>query len=315
MADVTYLRLSITDRCDMNCLYCRPSSRNIFFNDEDLLTVDEIERLAGLFVRAGVRHVRLTGGEPLVRPEFSEILARVASQKGVERLSLTTNGARLASQASLLRHCHCSANVSLDTLRRGRFTKLTGRDALGRVVGGIEAARRRDVPVKLNVLLIKGLNDDEIADFVLFGRDHACDVRFIEYFPTKRRDPGLAGRYVPSGAAFGRIEAAFGTPVPAQDDVLAGPARYYEWPGEPSRIGFISSVSENFCGACNRLRVTADGSLYPCLHADESVDLKTPLRAGDDREVEARIARFVVDKPRYNKFVCGREFDMSATGG
>lgn len=316
LSSYNYLRLSVTDQCDFNCFYCQPSGRRDFLSPDDLLTRQEIQRLVGVFVGFGVEHVRLTGGEPLVRPDFLSILEDVVGAQGVRRVSMTTNGHRLFEHSRALEGRLDAINVSLDTLKRERFAKLTGRDVLAQVKAGIASvARAQGARLKLNVLLIRGFNDDEILDFIAFAEGHGVDVRFIEYFATSSRSAIFSNHVVASSAVRAAIEARYGALDFLGRDAMAGPAQYYRLPGASFKIGFISSVTEFFCGSCNRLRLTADGRLYPCLHAASCVDLKEPLRRGDDEELKKRLATVIATKKDFNKANCSRAFEMSAIGG
>jgi len=313
----TYLRVSLTDRCDFNCFYCLPSSREAFLDERSVLTRQELVFLCGVFCRHGIRHIRLTGGEPLLRPDVAELVSALRGLGALERLSLTTNGRTLGPRVAQLAGRGLShINVSCDTLRPDRFAKMTGRPALPRVTSGILAAARRcPGRVKLNILLIRGFNDDEIVDFVSWGLRHGVDVRFIEYFPTSRRSRIFHGHFIPTAVVRKTIEEAFGPLEDLGSDPLAGPAHYARVRGAASRIGFISSVTGSLCGTCNRLRLSADGKLYPCLHSDYFVDLAAPLRRGRTQDIDALIDEAVRRKKDLNKFVCARDFDMSSIGG
>ncbi|MGE5279266.1 MAG: GTP 3',8-cyclase MoaA [Deltaproteobacteria bacterium] len=315
----TYLRISLTDRCDFNCFYCAPPASPRFLGQRSLLTREEVLILARLFCRHGIRHIRLTGGEPLLRRDLPFFVRKLSDAKALERISLTTNGHRLAGMAAdLARRGVTHVNVSLDTLRPQRFAKMTGRDALDRVLAGIRAARRAlraAGQVKVNVLLIRGFNDDETVDFVTWGLAHGVTVRFIEYFPTSRRSRIFHGHFIATAEVKKTLEARFGRLEEAGFDPLGGPAHYARLGGEGARVGFISSVTGSLCGRCNRLRLSADGKLYPCLHSDYNVDLAGPLRAGRTQEAAALIARAAARKKELNKFVCSRDFAMSEIGG
>jgi cyclic pyranopterin phosphate synthase len=313
----TYLRVSLTDRCDFDCFYCAPSLRSSFLGPRSLLTRSEVLFLARLFCRRGIRHIRLTGGEPLLRRELPALVGGLSGIPRLERLSVTTNGHRLGGRvAGLVRRGLSHVNVSLDTLRPERFSKMTGRPVLTRVREGIdEAARLCPGRVKVNVLLIRGFNDDEIHDFVAWGLRRRLTVRFIEYFPTTRRSRIFHGHFIPTATVRKTIEERFGRLQDEGRDPLGGPAVYARLDGAQARVGFISSVTGSLCGACNRLRLSADGKLYPCLHSDYHVDLAGPLRAGRRDEVEALIAQAAGRKKELNKFVCSRDFDMSSIGG
>jgi len=316
-AACTYLRVSLTDRCDFDCFYCAPSQRLRFLEKSAVLTREEILFLSEVFCRHGIRHIRLTGGEPLLRRDVGSLLEGLTAPGTLERLSMTTNGWKLAScVADLAGRGLSHVNVSLDTLQPRRFAKMTGRAVLSRVKEGIlEAARCCPGRVKLNVLLIRGFNDDEIVDFVSWGLRHGLIVRFIEYFSTSRRSRIFHGHFIPNALVRRTIEEKFGPLEDTGRDPLAGPAHYARLRGTALCVGFISSVTGSLCGACNRLRLSADGRLYPCLHSDHHFDLAGPLRAGRAEALDRLIAEAALRKKDLNKFVCSRDFDMSAVGG
>jgi len=313
----TYLRISLTDRCDFDCFYCLPSGRPQFLSEKAVLTREEVLFLSEVFCRHGIRHIRLTGGEPLLRKDLGPLLDGLKGLGTLERLSMTTNGWKLgACVGDLSRRGLSHVNVSLDTLRPRRFAKMTGRDVFSRVEKGIlEAARCCPGRVKINVLLIRGFNDDEIVDFVSWGLRHGLTVRFIEYFPTSRRSRIFHDHFIPTAAVRRTIDEHFGPLEDVGQDPLAGPARYVGLRREAGRVGFISSVTGSLCGTCNRLRLSADGKLYPCLHSDYHLDLAGPLRAGRTNALDGLIAEAARRKKDLNKFVCSRDFDMSSVGG
>ena len=312
----SYLRLSVTDRCSFNCFYCGAGQRGLFLPAQEVLSVDELLRLAHVFVDHGVRHIRLTGGEPLLRKNLAGLIHGLSRNRNLRILSLTTNGYLLEDFLSKNPNPGLHRlNISLDTLDRRRFRSITGVDGLSRVLAGIEAARTlgfRDI--RLNVLLLKGRNDDEIRAFVRFAGEKGLLVRFIEYFPTHRRSPAFAGFYVPSQTVRKAIRKDFGHLTAQGFDDASGPAEYYRL-SSGQKIGFISSVTKYFCCFCNRLRLTADGRLFPCLHADVSADLKKILRQRKTRALAACIQNTIKEKSRYNKSVCRRFFEMSSIGG
>ncbi|MDQ2678715.1 MAG: GTP 3',8-cyclase MoaA [Actinomycetota bacterium] len=273
------LRVSVTDHCDLRCVYCMPEEGLDWLDAAEQLTFDEIERLVSIFVSLGVRTVRLTGGEPLMRPKLVELVGALAALD-LDDLSMTTNATTLARHAESLAAAGLRrVNVSLDTLIRHRFAQMTRRDALDRVLAGIDAARRVGLsPVKINVVLVGGTNDDEILDFVEFARATGCDVRFIEDMPL-----GGGGAWHPeivvhsAGILEGIAQRHALVPVERGSEPAAG---YRFADGAPGRIGLISSVTEPFCEQCDRLRLTADGQLRTCLFAHVETDLRTPLRSG-----------------------------------
>lgn len=312
-----YLRLSLTDRCNFNCFYCQPAARRDFLSKRELLSTSELLQLAQAFVKIGVRHVRLTGGEPLLRDDVSFLLEGLSQLDGLECLSLTTNGFYLASFLNTSASARLKkVNVSLDTLKPGRFRQLTGVDAFRRVREGIAKARQRSfLDVKVNAVLIRGFNDDEVLDFARFSHAHGIDVRFIELFKTTPTPRDFAKRFVPSAVIMGELEKEYGELEFLGEDPLAGPAEYCRIPGRQGRIGFIRSVTGFFCTGCNRLRLTADGKLYPCLYAGACTDLKKVLRQDDAAACARAIEEVMSSKSRYNKETCTRSFEMSSMGG
>ena len=286
------LRLSVTDRCNLRCQYCMPEAEYVWLPRKDLLSFEETEFLVERFVALGVTRVRITGGEPLIRPHLPELVARVAAVPGVEDLALTTNGVLLAAQAASLAEAGLHRiTVSLDTLRPDRFRELTRRDDLPRVREGIRAARNAGLtPLKLDTVVIRGLNDDELTDLFEFASEEDAEVRFIEYMDVGgatgwRPDLVLSAEAIRANFArrYGALE-----PVAGQDP--AAPARRYRVP-DGRTFGVIASVTEPFCRSCDRSRITADGRWYRCLYAADGLDLRGPIRAGTSPEaIEALIA-------------------------
>ncbi|MFH0877423.1 MAG: GTP 3',8-cyclase MoaA [Candidatus Omnitrophota bacterium] len=316
----SYLRLSVTDACNLDCFYCRPSLRPRVLKNKERLTREELLFLADALCLRGIKHIRLTGGEPLLWKDLFW-LAEELSAKKIPLLSLTTNGLSLSDFAKRLGASGVGRiNISLDTLKRGRFKKLTGTDGLSRVLEGISAARAAGVfELKLNVLLFKGVNDDEILDFVAFGLTHSVDVRFIEYFATKSPCDRTPSGFVATSAVKETIEQQYGSLDFMGSDPQGGPAQYYrikETADEGAgRIGFISSVTDFFCRACNRLRLTCDGKLFVCLHSDYHLDLESALRTRDDQRLAKLLDEAFANKKFYNKAMCARAFEMSSVGG
>ncbi len=292
----TDLRVSVTDHCDLRCVYCMPEQGLDWLDLDEQLTLAELERLVAIFVSLGVRTVRLTGGEPLMRPHLVDLVDGL-SQLGLDDLSMTTNATMLARHAAPLAAAGLRrVNVSLDTLVRHRFEQMTRRDALGRVLAGIDAARDAGLtPIKINVVLVDGTNDDEILDFVEFARATGSDVRFIEDMPL-----GGGGAWHPEIVVH---SSRILDTITERHELVAlergsAPAAGYRFAdGAPGRIGLISSVTEPFCEQCDRLRLTADGQLRTCLFAHVETDLRTPLRDGaDDGQIALLIRAAVTDK-------------------
>jgi cyclic pyranopterin phosphate synthase len=294
---VTDLRLSLIDRCNFRCTYCMPAEGLAWLRRDELLTPAEIERLVRLFVDHGVREVKLTGGEPTVRAELIEIVARLrAIDPGID-LSLTTNGFLLERLARPLRDAGLDRlNVSCDSLLAHRFAQMTRRDALDRVRAGLAAAEAAGfAPIKLNCVVVGGTNDDEVLDFARLARSAGYDVRFIEYMPLDADHAWERAKVVPSRDIHDAISAVYALaprqrgPEPASTFAFAD--------GAPGSVGFISSVTEPFCDTCNRVRVTAEGQLRACLFSLDETDLRGPMRAGcSDEELAAIVGGAVWSK-------------------
>lgn len=316
---IDYLRLSVTDKCNLRCTYCMPRGNRVFESCEAYLTFSEIERITRVFTELGVRRVRITGGEPLVRKNLAGLAARLSGLPGLDDLSLSTNAVLLASQAEALRAAGIRRlNVSLDTLSRDKFFEITGNDDLERVINGlIVAAQTGYSPIKINMLVLKGRNDDEVIDMTEFCIEHGFSLRFIETMPI-----GAAGRlathlYVPLNEVKAQLETHFEL-VPS---VMpgGGPARYFRIDGTDSNIGFITPISRHFCDTCNRVRISVDGTLHLCLGQEHAVELRPLLRGGaDDHELRQTIIQALALKPARHEF---REKPeqivrfMSSTGG
>jgi len=295
---IDYLRLSVTDRCNLRCRYCMPEEGVTPRHHVDILSYEELERLARIVVAGGIRRIRITGGEPLVRKGLAGFVSRLAQISPRPELALTTNGLLLADQAAALRQAGLDRiNVSLDTLRPERFREMCRRDGLEQVFRGLEAAERVGLaPIKVNMVPLRGFNEDEIGDFARLTLKRNCDIRFIEFMPVSGGLDFPAESRIPTDEIRRHVELL--GPLEEIPTEGAGPARTYRLPGARGRVGFISAVSEHFCDRCNRLRLTPEGELRPCLFSDASVDLRTPLRAGaSDRELGERIATAVSAKP------------------
>jgi len=292
------LRVSLTDRCNFRCTYCMPAEGLPWIARDQVLTVDEIERLVRLVVSFGVREVKLTGGEPTVRRDLVDITARLRAIDPALDLSLTTNGYLLDRLAEPLAAAGLDrVTISCDSLLRHRFAEMTRRDALDRVLAGLEAARAAGLsPVKVNCVVIAGTNDDEVVAFAELARRTGVQVRFIEFMPLDADERWSGDRVVPSSVLRERIEAVH--PLVADEATSPQPAHVFRFrDGAPGALGFVSSVTEPFCDTCNRIRITADGQLRACLFALEETDLRGPLRNGaDDVEVETLIREAVAGK-------------------
>lgn len=299
---IDYLRLSVTDRCDLRCTYCLPHGFDGFEEPSQWLSFDEIERVVGVFVRLGVKRLRLTGGEPLTRRGLPLLAARLA-RLGVEDLSLSTNGVQLKRDAQALREAGVTRlNVSLDSLRPDRFAQVTGGGKLTRVLAGLDAARAAGfAPVKINTVAMKGVNDDEYDDFITFCVEHGFTWRLIEVMPMGERGRAAGGQFLDLQTVRRELERRY-TLVPSVVPG-GGPARYVQVQGTELRIGFITPMSQHFCPSCNRVRLTADGTLYLCLGQDDKVSLREALRAGaSDAELERQVREAVARKPERHEF-------------
>jgi cyclic pyranopterin phosphate synthase len=288
------LRVSVTDRCNFRCTYCMPEEGMVWQDRHALLSFEEIERVVGLFVtRFGVTGVRLTGGEPTVRAHLALLVAKLAALTPRPELAMTTNGATLALVAGDLRAAGLDrVNISLDSLRRDRFVAITKRDALREVLDGINAAQEAGFSVKVNCVLVRGVNDDEIVDFAAFGRQQGVSVRFIEFMPLDAQDAWSASQVVPSREVIDRIHAVYPLEVVEHGPEPAARYRFADGGGAPGgqEIGVIASVTEPFCGNCDRVRMTADGQFRTCLFGLDEYDLRDVLRrGGSDDDVAAVI--------------------------
>ncbi len=297
---IDYLRLSITDRCNLRCTYCMPSEGVPKLVHDDLLRYEELVRLARIVVDMGITKIRVTGGEPLVRKDVVYLCQSIAQIPGLDSLSLTTNGVLLADHAEALAKAGIQrVNISLDTLKRERFLAITRRDALDDVWRGIEAAERVGLrPVKLNAVIMHGINDDEIEDLAGLTLRYPYHVRFIEFMPF--RSDEFERRYLSCEEILARLRA-MGTVEEATSRNSNGPARYFRFQGGVGKIGLISPISHHFCPACNRLRLTSDGKLRTCLFAGVETDLRTMMRNGatDDAIVRCILDAVAVKPKRH----------------
>jgi GTP 3',8-cyclase len=309
---IDYLRISVTDRCNLRCEYCMPAEGTDVFEKGDVLTYEELERIIRVATALGVSRYRITGGEPLIRRELVPFLGRVKKIPGVESLAISTNGLQLAQHAEGLRDAGVDKiNISVDSFDRATFAKLTRRDVLPQVLAGLEAATKLDAfTIKLNAVLLRGINDAELPDFLDLSIRTSYHVRFIEFMPYGEWHD-RADLVVPCGEIIARIESAGFKPDrgPAGN----GPARYWRHPGAAGTVGVISPVTNKFCEGCNRLRINARGELRGCLLDEGSVPLRPSLLAGDDAAVRAVFDRVLITKPE--KHYDLRTFHMSTIGG
>jgi cyclic pyranopterin phosphate synthase len=298
---INYLRVSVTDRCNLRCVYCMPDEGIDKRPHTDILRYEELALTIRAAADLGICKVRLTGGEPLVRLGLTDFVRMVASIPGIDDLSMTTNGTLLARHAqSLARAGLHRVNISLDTLRADRFARITRRNRLDDVWAGIAAAQSAGLtPIKLNMVVVRGLNHDEVVDFARRTASDAWHVRFIELMPIGANISWAGDGVVPIPEIRARIEAALGPLEPIHGPKGNGPARYYRLPGAEGTVGFIGAQSEHFCATCNRLRLTADGRLRPCLMSTHEIDLRPTLRAGADlAAVRNLLAKAIQHKPQ-----------------
>ncbi|HWP31839.1 MAG TPA: GTP 3',8-cyclase MoaA [Fimbriimonadales bacterium] len=349
---IDYLRVSVTDRCNFRCIYCMPEEGYPVSPKEELLTFEEIARVVHIAANLGITKVRLTGGEPLIRKDLPELITQIRKHPKIIDISSTTNGYLLSEMAEKLARAGLNrVNVSLDTLAPEKFARIARRGDLQKVLEGIEAAKRAKLnPIKINCVLMKGVNDDEVVDFAKWTLDEEIHVRFIElmpiqwnlddtesFYPLRELRDGKGLFYlrkaqdnhmlddvqmrrmlIPSQEVKTRIENALGDLFPAEIPTN-GPARTYRLRDAKGTIGFISQISNDLCERCNRLRLTADGQLRPCLMSDGEVDLRTPLRSGASNEAIAELILLVVQhKPERHYLAEGQKVrgrGMSQIGG
>ena len=314
---IEYLRLSVTDRCDLRCSYCMPEGFKGFEEPAHWLTFDEIERLLGAFARLGLKRVRITGGEPLLRRDLPALAARIANLPGIEDLSLSTNATQMDKHAAALKAAGVTRlNVSLDSLHAERIEAVTGRDVLHKIMAGLASAQQAGfAPIKINMVAMRGVNDDEIDAMVAFCMERNFVLRLIEAMPMG--DTGRNTQYLDLQPVKARIQARFGLVDTAFQG--GGPARYLGSPDGQFSVGFITPISQHFCGTCNRVRLSVDGTLYLCLGQEEKFEFRPLLRGGaTDVELENAIRAALELKPERHEF---REQPnkivrfMSATGG
>jgi cyclic pyranopterin phosphate synthase len=299
---IEYLRLSVTDRCDLRCSYCIPKGFRGFEEPQHWLTFDEIERLLAAFVRLGTTRVRLTGGEPLLRRDLPLLAARLSALPGLRDLSLSTNATQLARHAVALKAAGVGRiNVSLDSLDRACMESITGRDSLAPILDGLRAGKAAGfAPIKINMVAMRGVNEEQIDDMVEFCIEQQFILRLIEAMPM-----GATGRntaYLDLGPIQARLQRKFGLVAQAAE-LGGGPARYLATPDGRSSIGFITPMSQHFCASCNRVRLAVDGTLYLCLGQEEKFEFRPLLRGGaSDAELEAAIRAAIELKPQQHDF-------------
>ncbi|MBN2432741.1 MAG: GTP 3',8-cyclase MoaA [Acidobacteria bacterium] len=319
---IRYLRISVTDRCNLRCRYCMPPEGVPDLRHEDILRYEELLRCARVAVTLGIRKVRITGGEPLVRKGLVPFIGHLAEIRGIDDLALTTNGTLLREYAPALKAAGLRrVNISLDTLQRDRYSHITRRDALPAVLDGIAAAREAGLrPIKINVVVMRGVNDDEILDFARLTLNDPLIVRFIELMPMGQGEWNGSGDFLSGEEVLTRLNASFSLREAAENLDPASANRLYRLDGATGQVGIITPLSHHFCRLCNRLRITPDGCLRTCLFSETETDLKPVLRGGgSDEDLAAVFRRSVRDKPTGHGRVAGVwrkcNSNMSRLGG
>ena len=321
---ISYLRVSVTDRCDFRCVYCMAEDMT-FLPKADLLTLEELDRLCSVFVTKGVRKLRLTGGEPLVRRNVMSLirsLSRHLKSGALDELTLTTNGSQLARFAGELAECGVRRlNVSLDTLEAAKFREITRWGDLDKVLAGIDAAQAAGLHIKINAVALKGVNDEEISALIDWAHGRGMDLTLIEVMPMGEIGVGRIDQYLPLSMVRANLERRY--TLSDLPDNTGGPARYVRVAETGGRLGFITPMTHNFCEACNRVRITCTGTIHTCLGQEDATDLRRPLRASaDDALVSEAIDRAIGTKPKGHDFIIDRRHNrpsvsrhMSVTGG
>ena len=321
---ISYIRVSVTDRCDFRCIYCMAEDM-AFLPRRDLLTLEELDRLCSTFVARGTRKLRITGGEPLVRRNIMSLfknLSRHLASGDLDELTLTTNGSQLAAHAEELANCGVRRiNVSLDTREREKFRAITRRGDLDKVMAGIDAAQKAGLKVKINMVALKGVNESEIVPMIAWAHGRGMDLTLIEVMPLGAIEAERIDQYLPLDQVRADIARHFR--LRDLDYRSGGPARYVEVEETGGRLGFITPLTHNFCESCNRVRITCTGTLYMCLGQEDSADLRAPLRAAaNDDLLDAAIEAAIAHKPKGHDFIIDRAHakpalkrHMSVTGG
>ena len=313
---VTYLRVSVTDRCDFRCVYCMAEDM-AFLPKADVLTLEELDRMCSAFVERGVRKLRLTGGEPLVRRNIMWLfrqLSRHLKTGALDELTVTTNGSQLAKYTTELADCGVKRiNVSLDTLNPDKFTAITRWGKLDTVLGGLEAAKRAGLRVKINTVALRGVNDDEFDRLVAWSGEQGFDIVFIEVMPMGEIGSEVRlDQYMPLSMVRAKLNERW--TLTDTDETTGGPARYAHCAETGGRVGFITPLTHNFCESCNRVRLTCTGTLYMCLGQEDAADLRAPLRSGDDALLMDAIDEAIGRKPKGHDFVIDRRRKAPAVG-
>jgi len=321
LRSIDYLRVSITDKCNFRCVYCMPEEGIQLKNHHEILRLEEFLRIIKVAAGLGVKKIRLTGGEPLVRKGVVDFISKIKEIPGIEDIALTTNGALLADMAGALKKAGLNRiNISLDTLVEEKFTQITRVGSLATVMKGIEKALAVGFePVKLNVVVIAGFNFDEVLNFVALTKDKPLHVRFIELMPIGETDEWDKKKYISAGEILDIVKQEYQV-VNSTGIKGAGPAKYMSIPGHLGSIGFITAMSNHFCNQCNRMRLTSEGKLRPCLHGDQELDLKALLRSNcSDQQLAKVIVKAIKEKPLQHRLkekeLSPREKMMFQIGG
>lgn len=292
------LRISVTDMCNMRCVYCMPYNNTNWLNQKNILTFDQITSLARIFVSLGIEKIKITGGEPLVRSNIRSLIRSLSSIEGIRSISMTTNGLLLKENLAGLKEAGLdSINISLDTFDPHRFKLMSGIDGLATVIGSIKSASSQGLNVKINTVIMRGWNDDEISEFIKFSKETGCPVKFIEFMPLDGTRIWSENLVVSEDEMIQRINNNFGKLSPLGND-KADPARLYRLDEVNATIGFIPSITKPFCQDCDRVRITADGKLHTCLFEKKNYDLKALLENGNStEEIREYISKCVMEKP------------------
>ena len=312
--EIDYIRISITDRCNLRCVYCMPGCGVPSVPHDMILRFDEIVRLVKIFCSMGIKNVKITGGEPLVRKGTVDLIKDIKSVEGIEKVSMTTNGILLSENLKALAEAGVdSINISLDTLDRQKYLNITGFDGLDTVLKAIDECRAfPEMKVKINTVTLADYNRNEICKLADFASEAGATLRFIEMMPLGL-GTGFGGYNQDEIMAV--LEEAYGPAKTINEEVGSGPAKYYSFEGMEGRIGFISPMSHKFCGSCNRIRLTSEGLLRPCLGSDVGIDLRKPMREGaSDEELASLICEGITDKPAGHRFETTDSL-MSKIGG
>ncbi len=321
---ITYLRVSVTDRCDFRCVYCM-SEDMAFLPKRDLLTLEELDRICSVFVGQGVRKLRITGGEPLVRRDIMRLfrsLSRHLSSGALDELTVTTNGSQLARHAAELADCGVRrVNVSIDTLDPDKFRRITRWGELSKVMEGLDAAQKAGLQIKINAVALKGVNEDELETLMTWAHGRRMDLTLIEVMPLGEIDGQRVDQFLPLSTVRARLATRF--TLEDLPDRTGGPARYVRVKETGGRLGFITPMTHNFCESCNRVRLTCTGQLFMCLGQEDAADLRAPVRASAENDLlEQAIVEAIARKPKGHDFIIDRRHarpavsrHMSMTGG